>query len=410
MIVALLRDRYDDRYGSASDAEGLGVKEIARIPYAPEGTRRERDGMHAYSRLITLLTFANRGEPDAGRSVLLLPVDSRTLPRDSARRVATTLETSGKATGMVIGVWSDNTNVEAGPAYWDATVAGVQSLTEASDLALVPVVALDRAATGLGLAALADDTLLLVSESTPMQAVLTAIDDLRTVDVSDPQVVVVTGRTERAEPPRQRHAAAGNAATTDRDQLTRRAEPASLMVALAAEGLDGGRPGTGPLRHGPAGRARGGDAVGVRAPVRADRRAVPTDRRGLEGARRRITCWPGRRLRLPGRLLLAVPGVTVMLSSAVSSRSLTPLEPVITAGRLTMTRSPGATRTRAVRSLSCPVRSSPSSMFGLRVSTCRLRRRYHQRSSRSTSNRRPCWWRWHPATCRPAPLRHRRRR
>ena len=193
LIVALLRDRYDDRYGSASDAEGLGVKELARIPYAPEGTRRERDGMHAYSRLITLLTFANRGEPDAGRSVLLLPVDSRTLPRDSARRVATTLETSGKATGMVIGVWSDNTNVEAGPAYWDATVAGVQSLTEASDLALVPVVALDRAATGLGLAALADDTLLLVSESTPMQAVLTAIDDLRTVDVSDPQVVVVTG-------------------------------------------------------------------------------------------------------------------------------------------------------------------------------------------------------------------------
>jgi hypothetical protein len=193
LIVALLRDRYDDRYGSAVGAENLGIKEIARIPYAPEGTRRERDGMHAYSRLITLLTFANRGEPDAGRSVLLLPVDSRTLPRDSARRVAATLEASGKATGMVIGVWSEHTNLEAGPAYWDATVAGVQSLTEASDLALVPVLALDRAATGLGLAALADDTLLLVSESTPMQAVLTAIEDLRTVDVIDPQVVVVTG-------------------------------------------------------------------------------------------------------------------------------------------------------------------------------------------------------------------------
>jgi hypothetical protein len=193
LIVALLRDRYDDRYGSAVGAENLGIKEIARIPYAPEGTRRERDGMHAYSRLITLLTFANRGEPDAGRSVLLLPVDSRTLPRDSARRVAATLESSGTATGMVIGVWSEHTNLEAGPAYWDATVAGVQSLTEASDLALVPVLALDRAATGLGLAALADDTLLLVSESTPMQAVLTAIEDLRTVDVNDPQVVVITG-------------------------------------------------------------------------------------------------------------------------------------------------------------------------------------------------------------------------
>src|SRR3979411_3065699 len=55
-------------------------------------------------------------------------------------------------------------------------------------------------------------------------------------------------------------------------------EPASV-VALAAEGFHGGRAGAGPLRHWPAGRAPGGDAVGVRAPVPADRRAMPTDGR-----------------------------------------------------------------------------------------------------------------------------------
>src|SRR5262245_65125847 len=56
-------------------------------------------------------------------------------------------------------------------------------------------------------------------------------------------------------------------------------EPASVVVALAAEGLHGGRAWADPLRHGPAGRAPGGDAVGVRAPVPADRRAMPADRR-----------------------------------------------------------------------------------------------------------------------------------
>src|SRR5215217_6467960 len=61
-------------------------------------------------------------------------------------------------------------------------------------------------------------------------------------------------------------------------------EGPSVVVAVPAEGLHGGRAGAGPLRHGAAGRAPGGDAVGVRAPVPADRPAMPTDRRvGLRG-------------------------------------------------------------------------------------------------------------------------------
>src|SRR5689334_1958232 len=61
--------------------------------------------------------------------------------------------------------------------------------------------------------------------------------------------------------------------------------PAMLVVVAApTEGLHGGCAGAGPLRHGAAGRAPGGGPVGVRAPVPADRRAMPTDRRaGLRG-------------------------------------------------------------------------------------------------------------------------------
>ena len=50
-------------------------------------------------------------------------------------------------------------------------------------------------------------------------------------------------------------------------------EGASVVVAVPAEGLYGGRAGAGPLRHGAAGRTPGGIPAGVRAPVPA--RAVP---------------------------------------------------------------------------------------------------------------------------------------
>jgi hypothetical protein len=57
-----------------------------------------------------------------------------------------------------------------------------------------------------------------------------------------------------------------------------------VVLAVPAEGLDGGRAGAGPLLHGAAGRAPCGDAVSVRAPVAGDRRAVSTDRRaGVTG-------------------------------------------------------------------------------------------------------------------------------
>ncbi len=193
LILALLRDRYDDRYSSAIEPEYFGLREIARVPYAQERGRKGRNSMLGYSRLITRLTFAKRGEPDIGRSVLLLPIESRTLPFDAARRIAAALEQCGSDTGIATAVWGEDVLPEQSRAYWEATIVGVQELRASHDLVLVPELALDYSAIGIGLAALVNDTLLIVSEETPMRSVQLALEDLRGVNVDHVEVVVLTG-------------------------------------------------------------------------------------------------------------------------------------------------------------------------------------------------------------------------
>ena len=193
LILALLRDRYDDRYSSAPEPELFGLREIGRVPYARERGRRGRNSMLGYSRLITRLTFARRGE----RSVLLLPIESETLPLDAARRVASALEECGSGAGISTAVWAEEVHPEHTRAHWEATIVGVQDLRASHDLVLVPELALDQSAIGIGLAALVNDTLLIVSDKTPMRSVQLALEDLRGVNVDHVEVIVLTGVRSR---------------------------------------------------------------------------------------------------------------------------------------------------------------------------------------------------------------------
>ena len=192
-IFALLRDRYDDRYRSAPEPELFGLREIGRVPYGHESGRRGKNVMLGYSRLITRLTFARRGE----RSVLLLPVESVTLPLDAARRVASALEECGAGAGISTAVWAEDLDPGHTRAHWEATIVGVQDLRASHDLVLVPELALDQSAIGVGLAALVNDTLLIVSDKTPMRSVHLALEDLRGVNVDHVEVIVLTGIRSR---------------------------------------------------------------------------------------------------------------------------------------------------------------------------------------------------------------------
>ena len=193
VILALLRDRYDDRYSGAVDPERIGIREIGRVPYLDGVAADPSSAMLAYSRLITRLAFARQGERDASKSVLLLPIESKTLPFDAGHSVAAALQRCGDRTGVAIGLWGEDVALEQTRAYWEDTIEVVRDMAGRNDLVVVSERALDHAATGIGLAAIVDETLLIVSESTRLRSIEAALDDLRGVNVGSVQVVVLTG-------------------------------------------------------------------------------------------------------------------------------------------------------------------------------------------------------------------------
>jgi hypothetical protein len=234
LIAALLRDRYDDRYASVADPSRLGIREVARVPYPRAGHIERTDTDHAYSRLITRLTFSRRGASATGRSVLILPVDSRTLPGDASTSLAAALEASADVTGILVDVWNDDIDATARPGHWAEIIDEVEAMREQNDLVLVPVRGLDRSAAGIGLASLVDDTVLLVAEATPMNRVLEALDDLRAVAAQDVQVLVVSDvrRRRTSLPARADRSASGVEAEDQADLETHAEAEPGLVTAV----------------------------------------------------------------------------------------------------------------------------------------------------------------------------------
>jgi ElaB/YqjD/DUF883 family membrane-anchored ribosome-binding protein len=200
-VIALLRDRNDDRYGSAVGLDQMGIRESGRIRYVsnPKSPGRIDPGaLRAYARLLTRLSFANGLPSDTERSVLLVGVESVTLPGEAADRVAEMLAIESSKLGIVLEVFSVESSAPAGQSYWEKVPTVIGDLARVNDLVLVPGQPLDRTATGLGLASVVTETLLLVSLKTPVSVVQQAIDDLRSVEAEDVSVVVLTNVPRRS--------------------------------------------------------------------------------------------------------------------------------------------------------------------------------------------------------------------
>lgn len=210
LILALLKDRYDDRYGSAVAPELLGVREVARVGYV-DFRHRRRVSLDGYGRLATKLAFGRRSDASGGRAVLLLPVESRTMPADSAIAISSALETAGPTAAISVSVWVDGGSADRSSAYWDSAAATLTQLRAQSDLVLVPAIPLDQSSLGFGFGAIVDRVVLVISDDTPMELIESALEDLQSIDVAGGDIVVLTSIRRRymntshtmVEPPEQ---------------------------------------------------------------------------------------------------------------------------------------------------------------------------------------------------------------
>lgn len=197
IVIALLRDRYDDRYGSAVAPEQAGIRELARVAYADPLQRTTRVDLRAYERLATKLALAPGAETSVGRSVLLLPVESRTVPPYASVGVASALEASGSTGTVSVGVWSYGGDEERSGAHWDAARRALDQLVSSVDLAVVPAEPMDVSSAGLSLCGLVDRVVLLISDNTPVALIEEALDDVNSVAASGGDIIVLTSVRRR---------------------------------------------------------------------------------------------------------------------------------------------------------------------------------------------------------------------
>jgi len=200
LMLALLRDRYDSRYASRGGAESFGLRELGRVPYEPESAGSGRTS--EYTRSIARINFARSPTDGNCTAVLLLPVDSESLPAGIGRTIAGHLKASGNEAGVVVDVWVDGDEADGSEAFWSDTTEEIDRLLRTNDIVLVPTRSLDQTALGIGLAAAVDQTLVLVSDRSTTEQIEQVLDDLYGVNSGPVQILVVTGVKRRHLRPR----------------------------------------------------------------------------------------------------------------------------------------------------------------------------------------------------------------
>lgn len=196
ILAALLRDRRDDRYGSALGLDSLGMREIGTVRQpGPQRTGRADPVRRSYARLVVRLSLSNGVGGGGHRSVLLAAVESTTMSANTAHAVATALLDEAPENGLDARILQS----EAGPTVsegestpsWDHFASVLGATQAQSDVVFVTALSLDRSASALAIAPRVDQIVLLVSPATRLQDLNLALEDIHSVDAREVSVLVV---------------------------------------------------------------------------------------------------------------------------------------------------------------------------------------------------------------------------
>lgn len=196
VLVALLRDRRDDRYGSAIGVDTLGIRELGAVRQpGQQRSGRNESVRRAYARLVVRMSLSNGVSGAGHRSVLLAAVESSTLAAGTAVSVAQALLDEAPDNGVDARLLQS----EAGPTVadgettpsWDHFVDVLNATRHQADVVLVTALSLDRSASALAIAPRVDQVVLLVSPASKLADVQAAIEDFRSLDVRDVSILVV---------------------------------------------------------------------------------------------------------------------------------------------------------------------------------------------------------------------------
>jgi uncharacterized protein involved in exopolysaccharide biosynthesis len=198
-FLALIRDRRDDRLGSAWRPDLLGVHELGRVelvtPSSLEKMPQDHTVRGEYTRLLLRFASMSRQPGRLVTSVMVTTVDVSPSAVTALGNVLDGLNGQGLFNGSQVAVVDiEAVPIDSAPASgtrWQQLGRSIETACVASDLVLVKVPPIGRSADGLGIATKVDHIVLLVTESTPVADVVSTMDEFRTLGGSIAGVVVI---------------------------------------------------------------------------------------------------------------------------------------------------------------------------------------------------------------------------